>query len=78
MTLALVTGNIVAFEMPRKMGQEEATSSMSYALACKEKRKAKRRLLAQVPHVKKRNMKKIIKPPHHHARTKKRSVGLKM
>jgi hypothetical protein len=41
MTLALVTGNIVAFEMPRKMGQEEATSSMPYAFACDEKKKGK-------------------------------------
>jgi hypothetical protein len=76
MTLTLMIGKIV---MSQNMGQEEATSSMSYALACKEKRKAKRRLLDPVPHVKKkRNMKKIIKPPHHHARTKKRSVGSKM
>jgi hypothetical protein len=42
MTLAIVIGKIVAFEMSRKMGQEEASSSSKgKALACSEKRKTK-------------------------------------
>jgi hypothetical protein len=36
MTLALLIGKIVAFEMSRKMGQEEDASSRSYAFKCKE------------------------------------------
>jgi ABC-type multidrug transport system ATPase subunit len=42
MTLVIVIGKIVAFEMSRKMGQEEASSSSKgKALACSEKRKMK-------------------------------------
>ena len=42
MTLAIVIGKIVAFEMSRKMGQEEASSSSKgKALACSEKKKMK-------------------------------------
>jgi hypothetical protein len=42
MTLAIVTGKLVAFEMSRKMGQEEASSSSkSIALICGEKKKKK-------------------------------------
>jgi ABC-type multidrug transport system ATPase subunit len=40
MISTLMIGKIVAFEMSRKMGQEEATSSTPYAFACDEKRKA--------------------------------------
>jgi hypothetical protein len=43
MTLTLIIGKIVAFEMSRKMGQEEATSSMPYAFACDEKKKGKKK-----------------------------------
>ena len=39
-TLAIVIGKIVAFEISRKMGQEEASSSSKgKALACSEKRR---------------------------------------
>jgi hypothetical protein len=44
MTLTIVIGKIVAFEMSRKMGQqEELTSSRPYAFACDEKRKGKKK-----------------------------------
>jgi molecular chaperone GrpE (heat shock protein) len=38
-----VIGKIAAFEMSRKMGQEEPTSSRSYAFACDEKKKGKKK-----------------------------------
>ena len=42
MTLGIVIGKIVAFEMSRKMGQDEASSSSKgKALACSEKKKMK-------------------------------------
>ena len=42
MTLTIVIGKIVAFEMSRKMGQEEpSSSSKGKALACSEKREDK-------------------------------------
>ena len=42
MTPGKVIGKIVAFEMPRKMGQGEASSSSKgKALACSEKKKMK-------------------------------------
>ena len=42
MTPAIVIGKIVAFEMSRKMGQEEASSSSKgKALTCSEKKKMK-------------------------------------
>jgi ABC-type multidrug transport system ATPase subunit len=41
MTSMLVIGNIMAFEMSWKMGQEEATSSTPYALTCDEHKKMK-------------------------------------
>ena len=42
MTPAIVIGKIVAFEMSRKMGQDEASSSSKgKALACSEKKKMK-------------------------------------
>ena len=42
MTPGIVIGKIVAFEMSRKMGQEEASSSSKgKALACSEKKKMK-------------------------------------
>ena len=42
MTPCIVIGKIVAFEMSRKMGQEEASSSSKgKALACSEKKKMK-------------------------------------
>ena len=42
MTPAIVIGKLVAFEMSRKMGQEEASSSSKgKALACSEKKKMK-------------------------------------
>jgi hypothetical protein len=41
MTPTLVIGKFVAFEMSRKMDQEEATSSTPYAFACDEKKKGK-------------------------------------
>jgi hypothetical protein len=53
MTPTLMIEKIVALEMSRKSGQEEATSSTPYAFACDEKKKGRRRLLAQVPQVKK-------------------------
>jgi hypothetical protein len=72
MTSTLVIEKIVAFEMSRKMGQVEATSSTPYTFACDEIRKARRRLLAQVSQVRnKRNVKKMIKPQHHPPRNKK-------
>ena len=40
MTLMIMIGKIVAFEMSRKMGQqEEPTSSESYVFACDENKK---------------------------------------
>ena len=40
MTSTIVVGKIVAFEMSRKMGQEEASSSSKgKALACSEKKR---------------------------------------
>ena len=51
MTLAIVIGKIVAFEMSRKMGQEEASSSSKgKAPACSKKKKMKGK---QVDHVSK-------------------------
>ena len=42
MTLGIVIGKIVAFEMSRKMGQDEASSSSKgKALTCSEKKKMK-------------------------------------
>jgi hypothetical protein len=42
MTLTIVIGKIVAFEMSRKMGQEEKpASSKPYAFACDEHKKMK-------------------------------------
>ena len=42
MTLAIVIGKVVAFEMSRKMGHEEASSSSKgKALACSEHKKMK-------------------------------------
>ena len=42
MTLGIAIGKLVAFEMSRKMGQEEASSSSKgKALACSEKKKMK-------------------------------------
>jgi hypothetical protein len=81
MTLMIMIGKIVAFEMSRKMGQqEEPTSSKSYVFACDEK-KMKGKKKAQV---KKRNkmmmkkkkmmmMMKTINPQHHPLGTKKQS-----
>jgi hypothetical protein len=43
MTLTLVIEKIVAFEMSRKMGQEEATSSKPYDFACDENNKGKKK-----------------------------------
>jgi hypothetical protein len=42
MTPTIVIGLIAAFEMSRKMGQEEPTSSRSYAFACDEKKGKKK------------------------------------
>jgi hypothetical protein len=43
MTLTIVIGKIVAFEMSRKMGwQEEPTSSRPYAFACDERKGKKK------------------------------------
>jgi hypothetical protein len=72
----IVIGKIAAFEMSRKMGrQEESTSSRPYAFHVM-KEKAKRRLPLQVPQVMKRKknkvmMMKIINHQHHSPRTKK-------
>jgi hypothetical protein len=41
MTPTIVIGKIAAFEMSRKMGQEEPTYSRPYAFACDEKKKGK-------------------------------------
>ena len=38
MTPTIVIGMIVAFEISRKMGQEEPTSSRPYAFACDERK----------------------------------------
>jgi hypothetical protein len=81
MTMAIVIGKNVAFEMSRKMGQEEEpTSSRSYAFACDEHKmmKGKKKSQVQVPQMKKRKkmkmvMKEMIKPLHHRPRTKKQS-----
>jgi hypothetical protein len=43
MTPTIVIGKIAAFEMSRKMGQEEPTSSRPYAFACEEKGKGKKK-----------------------------------
>jgi hypothetical protein len=43
MTPSLVNEKIVAFEMSRKMGQEDATSSNPYAFACDENKKGKKK-----------------------------------
>jgi hypothetical protein len=43
MTLTRVVNKIVAFEMSRKMGQEEVTSSLSYAFTCDERKKGKKK-----------------------------------
>jgi hypothetical protein len=44
MTLTIVIGKIVAFEMSRKMGrQDEPTSSRPYAFACDEKSKGNKK-----------------------------------
>jgi hypothetical protein len=43
MTLTLVIEKIVAFEMSRKMGQEEATSSTPYPFSCDENKKDKKK-----------------------------------
>jgi hypothetical protein len=42
MTPTIVIGMIVAFEISRKMGQEEPTSSRPYAFACDEKKGKKK------------------------------------
>jgi hypothetical protein len=42
MTPTIVIGKIVAFEMSRKMGQEEPTSSRPYAFAYNEKKGKKK------------------------------------
>jgi hypothetical protein len=42
MTPMLLIGKIVAFKMSRKMGQEEPTSSMSYAFSCEDHNMMKR------------------------------------
>jgi hypothetical protein len=81
MTMAIVIGKNVAFEMSRKMGQEEEpTSSRSYAFACDEHKmmKGKKKSQVQVPQMKKRKkmkmvMKEMIKPLHRPPRTKKQS-----
>jgi hypothetical protein len=41
MTPTIVIEKIVAFEMSRKMGQEEPTCSKPYAFACDEHKKIK-------------------------------------
>jgi DNA replication protein DnaC len=41
MTMMIVIGKIATFEMSRKMGQEEPTSSNPYAFACDEHKKMK-------------------------------------
>jgi hypothetical protein len=43
MTLTTMIGKIMVFEMPRKMGQEESTSSRPYAFARDEKKKGKKK-----------------------------------
>jgi hypothetical protein len=43
MTPTIVIGKITTFKMSRKMGQEEPTSSRSYAFACDEKKKGKKK-----------------------------------
>jgi ABC-type multidrug transport system ATPase subunit len=65
MTRAIVIGKIVAFEMLRKMGQKEASSSSKCkALACSEKKKMKgsklRQVQAQAPQVKMKKMRMMM------------------
>jgi hypothetical protein len=43
MTSTILIGKIAAFEMLWKMGQEEPTSSRSYAFVCDEKKKGKKK-----------------------------------
>jgi hypothetical protein len=43
MTPTIVIGKIAAFETSRKMGQEKPTSSRTYAFACDEKKKCKKK-----------------------------------
>jgi hypothetical protein len=66
MTPAIVIGKIVAFEISRKMGQEEgSSSSKDKALACSKKKKMKskwfRQAQAQVPQMKMKKKMRIIK-----------------
>jgi hypothetical protein len=42
MTPTIMIGKIVAFEMSRKIGQEEPNSSKPYAFACDEKKGKKK------------------------------------
>jgi DNA replication protein DnaC len=41
MAMTIMIGKIATFEMSRKMGQEEPTSSNSYSFACDEHKKMK-------------------------------------
>ena len=66
MTPGIVIGKLVAFEMSRKMGQEEASSSSKgKALACSEKRRRRRasklrQAQAQVSQVKMKKMRTMM------------------
>jgi ABC-type multidrug transport system ATPase subunit len=80
MTPMIVVGKIAAFEMSRKMGQQEdPTSSNPYAFACDEhqKMKGKKKAPSQVKKRRKKKNKmmmiKMINPQHHPSRTKKQS-----
>jgi hypothetical protein len=81
MTLTIVIGKIVAYEMSRKMGRQEAPTSLRPYILHVMKEKARRRLPLQVSQVKKRKRKKVmmmkvINYQHHPPRTKKQSDAL--
>jgi hypothetical protein len=78
MTPTIVIRKIVAFEMSQKMGHKRNQVFQGHMLLHVMKRKSRRRLPLQTPHVKKRKKKnvmkmKMINPQHHPSRTKKQS-----
>jgi hypothetical protein len=78
MTSTIVIGKIAALEMSRKMCWERSQLPQGHMLLHVMKGRVKRRLLLQVPQVKKRRKKKvtmmkIINHAHHPPRTNKQS-----
>ena len=82
MTPGIVIGKLVAFEMSRKMGQEEASSSSKgKALACSEKRRWRatklRQAQAQAPQVKmKKKMRMMMTQAEYVSYSNKVLLGL--